>query len=102
MTALPTDASWPPIDSDRVADAIEALAARVGDTTVRPQLYALASVVRNLGREAAVEERAMLDAALGDAVAAGDEAAVVKQMRDLAARDRSAVIPVDWSAASGA
>jgi hypothetical protein len=95
--------AWPPLAGERLGDAVAALAERVSEADVRAQLHALASILRNLGREAeGGEERRALSTALVAAVAAGEEEQAIEVARRLAALDRAAVRPVDWTAASGA
>jgi hypothetical protein len=83
---------------DRLAAAISELAQRAEPADVRVQLHALAGIVANLvpGWEQPPAGADALEAAL----AAGDEAAAIAAMRDLGARGRVLVRPVDWSAAS--
>jgi hypothetical protein len=98
---LPREA-WPAPPSDRLADALAALAGRVGEGDIRAQLHALSGVLRNIGRETLDDEaRSRLGAELADAVTAGDEQRTIALMRELARIDRAAVRAVDWSAASG-
>jgi hypothetical protein len=93
---------WPAYDRERLADAVAALADRVEKHDVRAQLHALSAVIRNLGREEiGAAERARCARDLTAALAADDEEAVTTALRRLAAVNREAVRPVDWSAASG-
>jgi len=95
--------AWPAPSPDRLADAVAALAERVGERDIRAQLHALTGVLRNLGRETLDgEARSRIGAELADAVAAGAEQRAIALMRELARLDRAAVRAVDWSAASGA
>jgi len=95
--------AWPAPSPDRLADAVAALAERVGEREIRAQLHALTGVLRNLGRETLdAEARSRIGAELADAVAAGAEQRTIALMRELARLDRAAVRAVDWSAASGA
>lgn len=94
--------AWPAHDPERLADAVVALAERVAEPDVRAELHALSAVIRNTGRERAVAaESAARAGRLADALATGDEDAVVAALRQLTAHNREAVRPVDWSAASG-
>ena len=103
MTTSDRATAWPPVTTDRLADALAVLAERVGERDVRAQLHALSAVLRNLGGETAGEEaRRELELSLRSALADGDEQGVVATVRALARTNRAAVRPVDWSAASGA
>lgn len=94
--------AWPSLDNARLADAVAALAEGVAAWDQRAQLHALAALVRNIGSEHAQgDTRAELERAIDGALAAGDEKRAVRAARELAALDRAAVAPVDWSAASG-
>jgi hypothetical protein len=88
--------AWPPVEPERLADAVELLADRVEERDVRAQLNALAAVLRNVGRESEGEaERQELQRALAERP---DDLDV---LRRLAALNRAAVRPVDWSAVTG-
>lgn len=78
-----------------------ALADRVGEPDVRAQLHALASLLDSLASpDPGHGQRAGHERAIALALEAGDDAAAIRAMRELAAIDRSAVRTVDWSAAS--
>jgi hypothetical protein len=94
--------AWPALSQDRLADAVTVLARRVAEPDVRAQLHALAGILRNLGAQDADEqERRRLEESLVGALGDGTEPGVIAQALALARLDRSAVRPVDWSAASG-
>jgi hypothetical protein len=94
--------AWPPVETDRLADALAALAERVVERDVRAQLHALGAVLRNLGgEEADMEERRRLADELAAACAEGDEPRALAALRELAALDRGARRAVDWSAVTG-
>ncbi|HEY2652111.1 MAG TPA: hypothetical protein VGI50_09335 [Solirubrobacteraceae bacterium] len=89
----------PPVDKDRLADALSDLAARIDAPDVRAQLNALAALLRNLGSQVAADDlRGALEESIGAAIKAGDEAGAISAMRRLAALDRSVLASVDWSA----
>jgi hypothetical protein len=89
----------PPVGSDRLADALSDLAARIPAPDVRAQLNALAALLRNLGSHVAPDDtRGPLEQSIIAAIEAGDEAGALSAMRQLAALDRSVLAPVDWSA----
>jgi hypothetical protein len=93
--------AWPPLDPERLADAVAALAEQVAERPVRAQLHALSGILRNLRREElGATGRVELESALAAALAAEDEPAVLAAVRELAAADRAVVRPVDWTAAS--
>ena len=93
---------WPAYEVARIADAVEALAARVAERDVAAQLHGLASVLRNLdGAARGARPGGPEQAALSEALAAEDEPGVVAALRALAGTNRAALVPVDWSAASG-
>ena len=88
--------------TERLAEAVTALAGTVGEPDARAQLHALSGILRNLAIEPpAGEARDELALAIGQAVRDGDEPAALVAMRRLAALERAPIRPVDWSAASG-
>ncbi|HUA72290.1 MAG TPA: hypothetical protein VMA96_14445 [Solirubrobacteraceae bacterium] len=90
-----------PVAQDRLADALSDLAAGIEAPDVRAQLNALAALLGNLGRPVASDDvRRPLEESIAAAIGAGDEAGAISAMRQLAALDRSALAPVDWSAAT--
>lgn len=94
--------AWPPVDGERLAAAVTALAGRDAGPDLNAQLSALAALVQNLGREAGgAEARVELERRVDDALGAADEAAALRAVRELTAVDRAQVVPVDWTAASG-
>lgn len=94
--------AWPPVPADRLADAVVALAGRIAEPDVRAQLHALSGVLRNLGAEGAgADARDSHERALAAALRDEDERGVLEALRRLSAVNRGAVVPVDWSAASG-
>ena len=95
--------AWPPVDPERLAAAVDALAGRESGPDSNAQLYALAALVRNLGRETGgADVRLELERLVDEALGAGDENAALRAARELTALDRATVVPVDWTAASGA
>lgn len=93
--------AWPPVSLQRLAESVDRLAGRVAEADVRVQLHALSAVLLNLGAERTGDaERERLMAEYGRLADRADETAVAV-LRRLAALDRAAVTPVDWSAASG-
>ena len=92
----------PSVDGERLASAVERLAERVDGGDVRAGLHALAGILRNLTigpRPDAGRER--LEHDLAAAVGAGRGAEAIDAAARLAAADRAALSPVDWTAASG-
>ena len=88
--------------TERLADAVSALARRVDDPLVRAQLHALGGIARNLDAPPPdPAARRELEGAIDAALDAGDEPAALAAMRRLAALEREPIRPVDWSAASG-
>jgi len=88
-----------PVAQDRLADALSDLAGRIEAPDVRAQLNSLAALLGNLGSRVASDDvRRPLEEAIAAAIDAGDEAGAISAMRQLAALDRSALAPVDWSA----
>lgn len=101
MTGEPARA-WPPPDLNRLADVVRILAEEVEPPEVRAQIHAVGALLRHIGREVGDEQaRAQSGQRIAQAVADGDEAAMVQAMRELTSRDRSLVDPVDWSAVTG-
>jgi hypothetical protein len=93
---------WPILDAERLADAVGGLAESASEPALRAQLHALATVLGSLPAQGPGDEvRGSLERALDTALERGDDAAVVAAARTLAARDRTAVQSVDWSAVSG-
>lgn len=100
MSADPSPVAWPPVSPARLAESVAALAARVGEPEIRTQLHALGAVLANLGAERdGAGERALLVAEIEGRLQRG-ESVQPPLLRRLAALDRAAVQPVDWSAAS--
>jgi hypothetical protein len=94
--------AWPSPDLEQLAVAAEGIAERLEEPELRAQVFGLAAVIRNLGREQlGGHERAATQAALAAAVAGDDEAAAVAELRRLAALDRAALLPVDWNKVTG-
>ena len=94
--------AWPSPDLEQLAVAAEEVAERLEEPELRAQVFALAAVIRNLGREHLAEtERAGAQEALAEALAREDEAAAVGELRRLGAIDRAALLPVDWSRVTG-
>jgi hypothetical protein len=94
--------AWPSVDRERLAAAVVALAGRESGPDSSAQLHALAALVRNLGRETGdADARLELEQRVDAALEAGDESAALRTARELTALDRAAVVPVDWTAASG-
>jgi hypothetical protein len=87
-------------ETARLADAVLALAAQADQPELRGQLHALRGAILNLGREADAAQREPLERALATALEREDEPAVIAAMRSLAAFERAAVVPLDWTAAS--
>lgn len=88
--------------TERLAEAVGALATRVREPELRAQLHALDGIVRNLAIPAPdPAQGAELEAALRAAMDDDDEAAAIAAMRRLAALERAPLQPVDWSSASG-
>jgi hypothetical protein len=88
--------------TERLAEAVTALAGRVAEPEARAQLYALGGILRNIALEPPDRDaRSALERAVVGAMRDGDEAAAIAAMRRLAALDRAPLQPVDWSAASG-
>jgi hypothetical protein len=88
--------------TQRLADAVGALAGRAGGADVRAQLHALAGILRNLDAPGVDEaQRDALAQRLAAAMRDDDEPAAIDAMRRLAALDRAPLRGVDWSAASG-
>lgn len=96
-----TVTAWPPVSIERLSESVVALADRVAEADVRAQLHALGAILANLGAERTgqPERERLIGEYARDAVRGGPQALEV--LRRLAALDRSAVMPVDWSAASG-
>lgn len=93
---------WPPLHTQRLAEAVDALAEPLGDAALRAQLHALATVLTSLSVQNVTDpERPERERTLERALAGEDEAAVIVAARVLAAIDRRAVQQVDWSAVSG-
>lgn len=91
----------PSVALERLAAVVSALAARTTQADVRTQLHALSGILLNLLPDAIDEdERERVQSALSSAMQRGDEAAGIQAMRRLAALERGAVRPVDWSVAS--
>jgi hypothetical protein len=104
----PTDRdanAWPPLSPERVVAAVRDLSAGVEEPALRAQLHSLLAVLECLEaqrvQQHAREDLGTLEAELNAALAAGDEPAVLASARRLAARQRSLVGAVDWSAVSG-
>lgn len=94
--------AWPAPDLEQLAAAAEGIAERLVEPELRAQVFGLAAVIRNLGREQLGSEgRAAAQAELAGAVERGDEHAVVDHLRALAALDRAALLPVDWNKVTG-
>jgi hypothetical protein len=88
--------------TERLADAVGALASRVREPELRAQLHALDGIIRNVAVPAPdPAQRAAHEAALRAAMQDGDEVAAIAAMRRLAALERAPLQPVDWSSASG-
>jgi Ser/Thr protein kinase RdoA (MazF antagonist) len=87
--------------TQRLADAVVALAGRVTEPDVRAQLHALGGILGNLDAAPVdAARREELERRLRDAMRGGDEPAAVEAMRRLAALERAPLRGVDWSAAS--
>ena len=90
--------AWPPPDLGRLATSAEQLAERLTEPELRAQAFGLAAVIRQLGREQQREDERSEEAnALAAAIEADDEDGAVAALPRLAAVDRAAVLPVDWS-----
>ncbi len=95
----PLDA-WPPVSLRRLSESVAALALRVSEPDVRTQLHALSAVLSNVGAERdGAQERARLIDGLEQRLER-EGGLDLQALRRLAALDRAAVHPVDWSAAS--
>jgi hypothetical protein len=87
--------------TDRLAEAVRALAERATDPALRAQLHALAGTMENLDAQPSVPaEQQALEQAVDAALDASDEPGLVAAMRALGACERATIRPVDWSAAS--
>jgi hypothetical protein len=92
----------PKVNRERLADAVADLAGAASAGYAHAQLRALSAVLRSLDVETAeVARRGPLERTIAAGVRDEDEPAVVEAMRRLAALDRAAAPPVDWSVAPG-
>jgi hypothetical protein len=88
--------------TERLAEAVRALAERSQEAPVRTQLHALSAVIANLDVEDVdPARRAELVRRLDAGIEADEERAVLSAMAELAALERGPLRRVDWSAASG-
>jgi hypothetical protein len=96
----PSTTAWPPVSLPRLAESVTRLADRVAEADVRVQLRALSAVLVNLSAERTGDAERQRLAAEYARLADAADASAVAVLRRLAALDRAAVTPVDWSAAS--
>lgn len=95
--AMPNDpVRLPRLGPDRIAEAVEILAATLDDADTRAQLHALAGIVRNLVVGVPEPELDAAYRALAD-VPADDVGAPLARVAELEARS---LRHVDWDAAS--
>lgn len=88
--------------TERLAEAVQALAERSQEPLVRTQLHALSGVIANLVVEDVdPSRRAELVRRLDAGIEADEEGAVLAAMAELAALERAPLRRVDWAAASG-